>query len=276
MRTGAAALLLVGVVLLVAGVASAQPGPGPTAQIAVPRPGGGVQLLRIDGAGNVDAVPAVATDAPDDMSAPAPTGKGAAFAFWLFSAIVVGGAIFTITRRNAVTAVMSLVGTFIGIAAIYAMLFAHFLAAIQVLVYAGAIMVLFVFVVMLLNKEEEEPFAFRGVIGKVLSLGAIAYLGFRLITLFWRVKDDPTLTEAAWQTGEFAAYGTTKGVGQLLFTDYLFPFEAVSIVLLVAVIGALVLAHPEHVTAGEPEPEPAGKPPGAGAGAVAGEAEPHV
>src|SRR6185503_1232067 len=81
--------------------------------------------------------------------------------FFLMAAWVVFFAIFTITRRNPVTAVMSLVGTFFGLAAIYASLSAHFLAVLQVLVYAGAIMVLFIFVVMILNREEVAPLALR-------------------------------------------------------------------------------------------------------------------
>src|SRR6478752_6640183 len=76
--------------------------------------------------------------------------------FWLLSAMTVFFAIFTITRRNPVTAVMSLVGTFFSLAAIYATLSAHFLAVLQVLVYAGAIMVLFIFVVMILNREDRK------------------------------------------------------------------------------------------------------------------------
>ena len=75
-----------------------------------------------------------------------------ALLFWLFALIAVGGALFIITRRNLIAAVMCMVGTFFGLAALYMMLYAHFLAVIQMLVYAGAIMVLFVFVVMILNR----------------------------------------------------------------------------------------------------------------------------
>jgi NADH-quinone oxidoreductase subunit J len=176
-------------------------------------------------------------------------GKGASVAFWIFAAMVVLGAVLTITRRNPVSAVMCLVATFVALAALYAMLFAHFLAVIQVLVYAGAIMVLFVFVIMILNKEEEEPWALRGVVSKVLAVVGLGYVAGRLIQVLWNVRTDDTMREAAWRAGELAQFGTTKGVGKVLFTSYLFPFEAISIVLLVAVVGALVLAHPEHPTA---------------------------
>jgi NADH-quinone oxidoreductase subunit J len=169
-----------------------------------------------------------------------------AILFWLFSAIVVGGSIATITRRNLVSAVMLLVGTFMGIAALYAFLFAHFLAVIQVLVYAGAIMVLFVFVVMILNKEEEEPWALRGLLGKALAGVGLVYLVVRLIGILWQAPGKippPALADPD--------FGTTQAMGRVLFSDYLFPFEAVSIVLLIAVVGALVLAHPGHPNVGE-------------------------
>src|SRR5439155_3472770 len=101
---------------------------------------------------------------------------GPRIAFWAIAVIVVGGALMTITRRNAVAAVMSLVATFFGLAAAYALLSAHFLAALQVLVYAGAIMTLFVFVIMVLNRDEAEPWAWSGIFTKVVGVFALVYL----------------------------------------------------------------------------------------------------
>ena len=202
-----------------------------------PPPGGRVQVLPQPGTPGGDA-PAQMAEQPD------PTGKGTAFMFWVFAALAVGGALMTITRKNAIAAVMFLVGTFLAIAALYTMLFAHFIAAIQVLVYAGAIMVLFVFVVMILNKEEDEPWAFRGWFGKAAAFGGLVYCLIRLVDVLWGVKD--RMAEPAWRAGEFAAYGTTKAVGAELFTTYLFPFEAISVALLIAIVGAVVLAHPDH------------------------------
>jgi NADH-quinone oxidoreductase subunit J len=185
------------------------------------------------------AVPQVAT----------PHGSaGQSLFFWLFAIIAVGGAILTITRRNLVSAVMFLVGTFLGISALYAMLYAHFLAVIQILVYAGAIMVLFVFVVMILNKEEEEPWALRGLFGKALAGAALIYLAVRLIQVLWSVP--ARLPEPQTMPADF---GTTKAMADSLFGPYLFAFEAVSLVLLIAVVGALVLAHPAHPNVGEEE-----------------------
>ena len=166
--------------------------------------------------------------------------------FWIFAFLSVAGAVGMVTRKNPVTAVMCLVGTILSLSVLFVMLYAHFLAVIQVLVYAGAIMVLFVFVVMILNKEEEDPWAGRGVFQpiKILSFVGLAYLVVRLLVLVGRVQESGPMTAE-----ELATFGTTKQVGQVMFTTYLFPFEIVSIVLLTAVVGALVIAHPGHAVA---------------------------
>jgi NADH-quinone oxidoreductase subunit J len=169
------------------------------------------------------------------------TGKLYAICFWLFALITIFGAILTITRRNMVTAVMFLVATFLGLSALYAMLYAHFLAVIQILVYAGAIMVLFVFVVMILNKEEEEPWALRGVVGKTVAGITLVVCVIRLAGVLWKVPAQ--IPEVGPLPPEF---GTTKAMAETLFSSYLFPFEAVSIILLIAVVGALVLAQPHE------------------------------
>ena len=109
-----------------------------------------------------------------DILAPLASAQGAIFL--ILSLGVVAMAIFCMTRRNPVTAVMSLVATFFGLAALYASLSAHFLAVIQVLVYAGAIMVLFIFVVMILNREESTLVSLRGLVTRALGLVAALYL----------------------------------------------------------------------------------------------------
>ena len=188
------------------------------------------------------------------MPATAASAHGTAVFFWLFALLALGGALAMITRKNAVAAVMCLVGTVIALAALFAMLHAHFLAAIQVLVYAGAIMVLFVFVIMVMNKEEEEPWALRGLVGKGIAGASLAYLVVRLVSVLWAARH--RAPRAAELPG--ADWGTTRAVGRELFGSYLFPFEAVSLVLLIAVVGALVVAHParQPELAPEPEPEP--------------------
>lgn len=174
---------------------------------------------------------------------------GGQIAFWVCTLLILGGALVTITRRNTVTAVMALVMTFFGLAAMYTLLSAHFLAAIQVLVYAGAIMTLFVFVVMVLNREEQEPWALRGVLTKAIGLCAAAYLVVRLcIYLFAGIQEKSGTLPDGW--------GGVKDVGDTLFTSYLFPFEAISLMLLVAVIGAVVVARIPHKPEAKPPAEP--------------------
>ncbi len=172
-------------------------------------------------------------------------------AFWCCAVLVVIGALLTITRRNTISAVMALVLTFFALAAVYTLLSAHFLAVVQVLVYAGAIMTLFVFVVMVLNREEQEPWALRGIVTKAVGLGALGYLMMRMAGfLFTRTAARLEAPPADW--------GGVHNVGELLFTDYLFPFEAISLTLLVAVIGAVVVArmpHPHAQQAANSAPE---------------------
>jgi NADH-quinone oxidoreductase subunit J len=156
----------------------------------------------------------------------------------MLSLLTVGGALVTITRRNLIGAVMSLVATFFALAGIYALLSAHFLAAIQVLVYAGAIMVLFVFVIMVLNREEEDPWSLRSPFAKALGAGALAYLLVRLGEVMLGGQPAPMVRGGVPP----ADFGTVAGLGEYFFTRFLFPFEAVSILLVIAVIGAVVLA----------------------------------
>jgi len=171
--------------------------------------------------------------------------------FWaILGTLVLGGALLTITRKNPIAAVMSLVATFFGTAAIYALLFAHFLAVIQVLVYAGAIMTLFVFIVMVLNREEVEAVAWRGILLK--GVGAAALVLFTVILGRTLAVITPAHSEPP--PGDF---GTIEQVGTILFTDYLFAFEAVSVLLLIAVIAAVVVArvHKHDAPAAEIKPD---------------------
>jgi NADH-quinone oxidoreductase subunit J len=183
-------------------------------------------------------------------------GKGMALLFWAFAAASLAGALFVVTRRNLIAAVMGMVGSFIGIAAVYMMLYAQFLAVIQMLVYAGAIMVLFVFVIMILNRPEDEPVAPTGRVGQVLGGVAILYLVARLAMILVNVAlpnkaialaSPAPINLTNWGSGaEVVGWGTVKAVGNDLFGAGLFPFEAISILLLVAVVGAIAIARPLH------------------------------
>jgi NADH-quinone oxidoreductase subunit J len=163
--------------------------------------------------------------------------------FWLLAAFITFFAIFTMTRRNPVTAVMSLVATFFGLAAMYATLSAHFLAVLQVLVYAGAIMVLFIFVVMILNREEVAPLALRPL--RVLGVLAGVYLFVKFIDV---VSFE---LPAAVPAQPADTFGTVAAIGSMLFKEFLYPFEAISVLLLVSIVGGVVISrsHQKEVTA---------------------------
>jgi NADH-quinone oxidoreductase subunit J len=179
---------------------------------------------------------------------------GLALLFWVFAAATIGGALFVVTRRNLIAAVMGMVGCFLGISAVYMMLYASFLSVIQMLVYAGAIMVLFVFVIMILNRPEDEPVAPTGRAGQAIGGLAIVYLVFRLVMILINVKPPnpsgdapvPVTVGLAAQFQEKADWGSTKAVGWDLFNGGLFPFEAISILLLIGVVGAIAVARPLH------------------------------
>jgi NADH-quinone oxidoreductase subunit J len=178
------------------------------------------------------------------VNAPGPTFWDQ-FVFWLLAAWVTFFAVYTITRKNPVTAVMSLVATFFGLAGIYATLSAHFLAVLQVLVYAGAIMVLFIFVVMILNREEVSPLSLRPL--RILGVIAAAYL----LVKFWDVVGVGITTGPPPAVSE--AFGSVAAVGDVLFRDFLYPFEAISLLLLVAIVGGVVVSrsHVKEVAAVE-------------------------
>jgi NADH-quinone oxidoreductase subunit J len=164
---------------------------------------------------------------------PLASAEGVVFVILSLATVVM--AIFCMTRRNPVTAVMSLVATFLGVAALYTTLSAHFLAVLQVLVYAGAIMVLFVFVVMILNREESTLVSLRGLPTRLLGVAAGAYL---LLVFFSIVIPETAAPPPAVADG----FGTVGSVGTMLFREFLFPFEAISLLLLVAVVGGVVVS----------------------------------
>ena len=212
---------------------------------------------RPPGQGAGDAPHAIVTKTHPHDDIVESHGKGMALLFWAFAAASIAGALFVVTRRNLIAAVMGMVGSFIGIAAVYMMLYAQFLAVIQMLVYAGAIMVLFVFVIMILNRPEDEPVAPTGRIGQIIGGAAIVYLVGRLAMILMNValpnkavalaSPSPIMLPGWGSAGpEAVGWGTVKAVGNDLFGPGLFPFEAISILLLVAVVGAIAIARPLH------------------------------
>jgi NADH-quinone oxidoreductase subunit J len=152
--------------------------------------------------------------------------------FYLLSFGAVASALLLVTNKRPVAAAMSLILTMLFLAGIYVLLDAHLIAALQIIVYAGAIMVLFLFVIMLLNVEEKAGLVSNRKIA--LQFLGVFIIGAILIAAVGLIKIGPS--EVA------GAFGTTKAVGQLLFTDYLLPFEIASILLLAAIVGAVILA----------------------------------
>jgi len=160
--------------------------------------------------------------------------------FYLFSALVLGGAIFTVTRRNAVHSAISLIVSLIGVAGLYLLQQAEFLFAVQIVLYVGGIMVLFLFVIMLVNLDQaakERQFNRQRWIALlcVAAVGAeIAYFMRKGASTFEFAK---TAAVSAPAVG-----GNTEQVADVLFKQYLLPFEIASVLLLVAVVGSVVMA----------------------------------
>jgi NADH-quinone oxidoreductase subunit J len=158
-------------------------------------------------------------------------------AFYVLSAGAIIFALLTITRKSAVVSALMLVLTFCFLAALYLTLSAQFLAVVQVAVYAGAIMVLVLFVIMLLNLESEDIHITRN--WKAMA-GILAVLGVLAQILAVIYLSEDRLPKAI--SANAAALGTTEGIGRTLYTAYSFPFEMASLILISAAVGAIILA----------------------------------
>jgi NADH-quinone oxidoreductase subunit J len=157
-------------------------------------------------------------------------------AFVFFAVLAVGSALGLVLRRNPIHGALFLVVNLGSIAAFYLMLGAEFLAAAQVIVYAGAIMVLFIFAIMVLipGKEETGPDPRRRLRLWALPAGGLLFAQVLAWLIVSRRMTAPP--------GTLAAPGGVEAIGRLLFTDYLFPFELTSVLLLAAMVGVLLLA----------------------------------
>jgi NADH-quinone oxidoreductase subunit J len=158
------------------------------------------------------------------------------FFFYLLSAIAILSALAVITRRNPVHSAVSLIFTLLSVAGLYLMLYAPFVAGVQIILYVGGIVVLFLFVIMLVNLERashEHQFNSQWVVG-LLAAGVLAAL---LVFVYFKghsifPQNPVPMPEAS----------NTQQVGMLLYGQYMFPFEIASLLLLVAIIGAVVMA----------------------------------
>ncbi|MCE5272687.1 NADH-quinone oxidoreductase subunit J [bacterium] len=161
--------------------------------------------------------------------------------FYLFAVLSIISAFLAITRKNPVLSAVWLVVCLFALSAVYVLLEAFFLAAVQVIVYAGAVLMLFIFVIMMLNLRS-------GIIGPMRNIG-IKLLGLALCVFvlgrLWKAFSQASaLAGAAPQTTE--GFGEPASLGALLLSAYVYPFELIGILLLVAVTGALVLARKEE------------------------------
>jgi NADH-quinone oxidoreductase subunit J len=159
-------------------------------------------------------------------------------AFFVFSVIIITGAVLMVSFTKVVYMVVSLAAVFIGIAGMFVLLEAEFLAFVQVLIYAGAISILMIFGIMMTRHEDSEAEKPRPLQETLTAIGALALFGI----LFYAIRQsDFQQPQQSLQPGA----DNTMEIGKRLFTDYIVPFELVSVLLTVAFIGAIVLAKKE-------------------------------
>ena len=167
--------------------------------------------------------------------------------FVIVAAIALVGAFFMITARNLMHAVLWMVLNFASVAILYITLSAPFVAMVQVAVYAGAIMVLFVFVIMLLNVRAEEARVDRAKYLAWLAVPLFVVLLGQVFSVIARLPDRmPPESTADLAKNPEQVLGTVQSIGFGMFTDYLFPFEATSVLILMAIVGAMFLAKRER------------------------------
>jgi NADH-quinone oxidoreductase subunit J len=165
--------------------------------------------------------------------------------FYLFAGVAIVASTLVIGQRNPMYSIMMLIASFGALSALYIQLDAPFVAMAQIIVYAGAIMVLFLFVVMLLNAPQEDAAVWdrthplrRPGIGRFGALLA----GLLIVQLVWALLRVSEASAAVGARGDVAAISSVRVVGRVLFTDYVFAFEATSVLILVAMVGAVLLA----------------------------------
>lgn len=164
-----------------------------------------------------------------------------AILFLLFATIAVACAVNLVLQRHPVTSALSLIGVMGSLAVLYLLLGAEFIAAVQLIVYAGAIMVLFLFVIMILNAGAEAKVPGRSLVAKILGVPVfLVFVG----TVAWLVESRYAHAGSPVEFGAFTG-GGPREVGRSLFTSYLLPFEITSVLILIAILGAVVLAHKE-------------------------------
>ena len=159
--------------------------------------------------------------------------------FYCFAALVLVGAMFTITCKNAVHSAVALICSLLGVAGLYLLQGAEFLFAVQIILYVGGIMLLFLFVIMLVNLDreaKERQYSRRW----IPALAAVVVVAAEIGYFLYRGRDAFHIAEGGAPVG--AVVGNTEMIADSLFSEYLLPFEIASLLLLVAVVGAVVMA----------------------------------
>ena len=160
--------------------------------------------------------------------------------FYFFALLVLGGAILTITRRSAIHSAICLIISLIGVAGLYLLQKAEFLFAVQIILYIGGIMVLFLFVIMLVNLDEQaKERQFNG--QWWIALICVAVVAAQVLFFLQKGAASFQLAKPAEMAGDVAK-GNTEIIADALFSQYLLPFEIASLLLLVAVVGSVVMA----------------------------------
>ena len=166
------------------------------------------------------------------------------WAFYVFAVIAVVTSLGVIGQRNPMHSVMLLIASFGALAGLYVILDAPFTAVTQIIIYAGAIMVLFLFVVMLLNvpREEPAPPTLAGLLGPSAIKWAALLSALLAVEMVWALSD----VGGFFRPEQAGSVSSVTNIGQALFTKHAFAFEVTSILILVAMVGAVVLARREH------------------------------
>ena len=169
--------------------------------------------------------------------------------FYAWSGLAIVTAALVVGQRNPMYSVLLLIASFGALAGLYVQLDAPFVAVAQIIIYAGAIMVLFLFVVMLLNAPQEDAAEWdrthplrQGGVGRFGAMLALLLV----VQLAWALMRANDVSDAVSSRGDGATVSSVREVGRVLFTDYMFAFEATSILILVAMVGAVVLARQER------------------------------
>ncbi len=161
------------------------------------------------------------------------------FTFFPLAALIIASALGVILNLHPIRSALCLAVTLFLMAVMFVFLDAHLVAALQIIVYAGAILVLFLFVIMLLNLEADVPHKRRR---NVTLVATASGLGFAAITLHALFSSEGSLPGPGFSVAAPAEFGTATAIGELLFTRFVLPFEITSVLLLVTVLGAVVLA----------------------------------